>query len=141
MVLCKVLTVHLKHSKTDMFGAGAHILLGRTGDILCPVVSLLAYLAMRPPSPGPLFIFMDGTPLSRARLVTHVREALSQAGIDTARYSGHSFRIGAATTAARAGFSDSFIQTLGRWKSSAFTAYIRTPPEDLIAVTTRLTKL
>ena len=35
--------------------------------------------------------------------------------------------------AAKAGFDDSFIQTLGRWKSNAFTAYIRTSVEDVAA--------
>lgn len=87
---------------------------------------------------GPLFIFKDGAPLSRPLLVTHLREVLAKAGIDTAHYSGHSFRIGAASTAAEAGFSDSFIQTLGRWKSSAFMAYLRTPIHDLAAASTRL---
>ena len=67
-----------------------------------------------------------------------MRAALSQAGVDTAGYSGHSFRIGAASTAARAGFNDSFIQTLGRWKSAAFSTYMRTPVEDLVAVASRL---
>ena len=71
-------------------------------------------------------------------MVTHLREALLQAGIDTTNFSGHSFRIGAASTAARAGLNDSFIQTLGRWKSSAFMAYIRTPVDDLVAVTAKL---
>ena len=134
----QVLIVHLRHSKTDQFGAGVHLYLGKTGDILCPVAGVLGYLAIRPPDPGPLFIHQDGRPLSRKYLVSQMREALSQAGVNTARFSGHSFRIGAASTAARAEFSDSFIQTLGRWKSSAFTTYIRTPPEDLIAVATRL---
>ncbi len=60
------------------------------------------------------------------------------AGIDTANFSGHSFRIGAASTAACVGFSDSFIQTLGRWKSAAFMTYLRTPVEDLTAVAARL---
>ena len=126
-----VLIVHLKRSKTDPFGVGAYLHLGRTDDdILCPVSAVLAYMAVRPPGPGPgpLFDFHDGSPLSRARLVQHVRQALSQAGVDTVQYNGHSFRIGAATTAAQAGLSDSLIQTLGRWKSSAFISYIRTPP-------------
>ena len=46
-------------------------------------------------------------------------------------FSSHSFRIGAATSAARAGVPDHLIQVLGRWKSDAYKQYIRTPP-DLI---------
>lgn len=134
----QVVRVHLRHSKTDPFSAGVHILLGRTTDVLCPVSAVLGYLALRPPYPGPLFVFSNGTPLSRVDLVKHMRAALSQAGVDTSHFSGHSFRIGAASTAARAGYNDSFIQTLGRWKSSAFTAYVRTPAEDLISVAARL---
>ena len=94
----------LHRRKTDPFGAGVHLYVGRTGDVLCPVTAVLGYLAIRPPSIGPLLLFEDGTPLSRTRLITHMRAALSQAGVDTAGYSGHSFRIRAASTAARAGF-------------------------------------
>jgi integrase len=110
-----------------------YLYVGRTGTVLGPVSALLAYLAKRLPSLGPLFVFQDGTPLSRERLVAHLRKALAEIGLDTANYSGHSFRIGAASTAARTGFNDSFIQTLGRWKSLAFTTYIRTLVEDLVA--------
>ena len=40
------------------------------------------------------------------------------------RSSGHSFRIRAATAAAKLGVSNSMIKVLGRWlKSSAFTLY------------------
>lgn len=134
----QTLTVFLRRSKTDQFGTGKYIHLGRTGNKLCPVAAVLGYLSIRPPSPGPLFIFDDGTPLSRPQLVLHLRHALSQLGISVANYSGHSFRIGAASTAAAVGFSDSFIQKLGRWKSSAFTTYIRTPVETLASASTAL---
>ena len=132
--------VHLRHSKTDPLGVGAHLYLRHTGSILCSVAAVLGYLAIQPPDPGPVFICLDGSPLSRGYLIEGMRAALSQAGVDSSRFAGHSLRIGAATTAARAGFSDSFIQTLGRWKSSAFT-YIRIPSKDLIAVAARMAGL
>ena len=134
----QVLTVLLRRSKTDQHGNGTHLHLGRTGTSLCPVSAVLAYLAIRPSSPGPLFVFQDGTPLTRTQLVSHLKEAFSCIGETTANYSGHSFRIGAATTAARAGLSDSFIQTLGRWRSSAFTTYIRSPADDQAAASATL---
>ena len=54
------------------------------------------------------------------------------------KYSGHSFRIGAATTAAAVGVEDSMIKTLGRWKSAAYLAYVRIPWKRLAAVSARL---
>ena len=134
----QVLTIHLRRSKTDQFSEGTHIHLGRTGDYLCPVAAILAYLAVRPMKPGPLFVFQDGSPLSRRQLITHLRSALSKAGINTAGFSGHSFRIGAATTAASVGLSDSLIQHLGRWKSAAFKSYIRKSSKEIAAVTAHL---
>ena len=136
----QLMVIHLRSSKTDPFGVGCRIYLGRTHTTPCPVSAVLTYISIRTAPPGPLFLFQDGTPLTRAALVTHLRAALSQAGVDSSPYSGHSFRIGAATTAARAGYQDSFIQTLGRWKSAAFITYIRTSPSELAAVSTSLAR-
>ena len=136
----RCLSVKLKHSKCDPFGAGVLVHVGRMFLPLCPVLST-SYLAVRPSSPGPLFIYEDGTPLSRDHLSASFALALRSAGLSDRGYSGHSFRIGAATAAARAGISDSLIQTLGRWKSSAFTAYIRTPKETLCAASVSLANL
>lgn len=126
----------LRQSKTDIFGAGVTIHLGRTGDTLCPVAALLAYLARRPPTPGPLFLLQSGQPLSKQALVSSIRQTLTSVGIDATPFNGHSFRIGAATTAAAAGLPDSTIQQLGRWRSSAFTRYLR-PPVQAIAASSR----
>ena len=100
----RVLIVLIRTSKTDQFGKGTHLYLGRTESSLCPVLSMLAYLALRPPTPGPLFIFRHGTPLSRGQLSAHLRAALCNVGLQSSRFSSHSFRIGAASTAASAGF-------------------------------------
>ena len=61
-----------------------------------------------------------------------VQAALENAGLDRSRYCGHSFRIGAATEAARKGIEDSVIKTLGRWKSLAYLEYIKIPRSDLV---------
>ena len=62
------LAVHLRRSKTDPFGQGVTIYLGRTGQSLCPVAALLGYLVQRGQCQGPLFLFQDGSPpwLSRS---------------------------------------------------------------------------
>ena len=60
-----------------------------------------------------------------------VRAALQKAGVKDQDYCGHSFRIGAATTAARKGVEDSIIKTLGRWESVAYLQYVRIPREQL----------
>ena len=53
--------------------------------------------------PGAPFIFSSGCPLTRSALVSHLQAALQRAGIQQENYNGHSFRIGAATTAAQKG--------------------------------------
>ena len=121
----------IKQSKTDPFRKGVNLFLGRTLVDLCPVESLLNYLVVRSSKDGPLFIFKDGRPLTRQRLVTALREVLQVAGVDQSKYSGHSFRIGAATTAAARGMEDSVIKTLGRWNSVAYLQYVKIPRQQL----------
>ena len=128
-----IIHLTLRHSKTDIFGAGVVIHLGRTHDTLCPVSALLSYLAIRPPTPGPLFLLELGAPLSRITLVTSICQALASTGLDVSRFSGHSFRIGAATAASQAGLSDSTIKALGRWKSGAFNRYLKPPVHSIAA--------
>ena len=53
--------------------------------------------------------------------------ALKQTDINQRKYCGHSFHIGAATTAAMKGIEDSVIKTLGRWESVAYMQYIHLP--------------
>ena len=117
----------MKASKTDPFRKGVEIVLGRTHNPLCPVTALLSYLSIRGNRSGFLFLFADGRPLTKARFISKVREALSHRGIDSSKYAGHSFRIGAATAAGANGINDSVIQMLGRWQSSAYQLYIQTP--------------
>ena len=63
-----------------------------------------------------------------------VRQLLQGTGVNQAHYSSHSFRIGAATTAAAARLPASLIKTLGHWKSSAYESYVQFPSYSLLAV-------
>ena len=133
-----VVQFHLKQSKCDQFGRGADVILGTTDDPICPVKAILAYLPRRDNRSGPYFLVHDSSP---AWFVRRLRSILESVGLPQLAYAGHSFRIGAATTAALAGLEDSLIQGMGRWNSSAFLVYIRTPKEQLAAVAKQLVKL
>ena len=130
-----IMAVKVKMSKTDQFGKGAWLYFQRTGVPLCPVEAMLGYLQLRGPKEGPLFLTNSGQPLTRSYFLTRVRKALAQAGIDDSRFAGHSFRIGAATTALRAGVSDAKIKMMGRWESSAYQLYLHTPHHELASIT------
>lgn len=97
----------------------------------------MAYLTMRGNKDGPLFLFQDGRPLSRTTLTERLRKILSEAGIP-GTFSSHSFRIGAATVAARNGVPDHLVQALGRWTSNAYLLYIRTPAQVLAQLSNQL---
>ena len=132
------LSVHLRRSKTDPFGKGVTLFIGRTYQRICPVAAVLSYMAVRPPTGGPLFVNTNGSPLTPVQLVHYVRMALKQKGWDVSHYSGHSFRIGAATTAAAMGVPIPTIKMLGRWESEAYTRYIRFPREQLTNIPKQL---
>ena len=124
--------ITLKTSKTDPFRKGVNIVIGATDNDLCPVQALFSYLRMRGGAPGPLLMLKDGSRLTRSYFVSRIRAALSALGYcNTSQYSGHSFRAGAATTAAAMKVEDSIIKTLGRWESAAYLLYVRIPKEEL----------
>ena len=110
----QVLRVRIIASKTDPFRLGVDIFVGRTGNELCPVTAVLSFMVRRGPNPGPFFKFASGVPLTRPRFIAKVKEGPAKAGVDAGRYSGHSLRSGAATTAASRGVGDAAIKMLQR---------------------------
>ena len=101
-----IMSVTLKASKMNPFRKGVTLYIRWVSSDLCPVSAMLAYLVLRGKKAGPLFVFKDGRLLTRQRFVAAVRDPLRQVGIAANSYAGHSFRIGAATTAASRGLED-----------------------------------
>ena len=134
----RMVQIHLKKSKCDQFGAGSDIVLGLTGMQLCPVTAILHYIQSRGGQAGPFFLKANKETASKPWFVAQIRVVLTNIGLPQHQYAGHSFRSGAATTAAAVGIPDSTIQTLGRWQSAAFLLYIRTPKERLAALSASL---
>ena len=116
--------------KLTPFEKRCNILIGLGSSPLCAVQAVVSYLAQHSHRPGPLFLLHNGLLLTRLLVTDRFRAILLSAGLPC-YFSSHGFRIGAATSAARAGVPDHLIQVLGRWKSDAHKQYIRTPP-DLI---------
>ena len=114
----RMLQIHLITSKIQQFGPGVDVVLGTTGATLSQVTVMVQYIAERGSQPG-----------ASPQFVSWIRTILQLLGFPHCDYAGHSFRIGAATTAASMGVEDSMIQTLGRWHSALFLQYIRTPKE------------
>ena len=132
------ISLFLSKSKTNPYGKGITMFVGAKGSLLSPVAAVLAYLAICPSTRGPLFLLSSRVPLKRETFVSRLKQGLSSAGIDFSGYNGHSFRIGAATTAARVGIPDSTIKILGRWESSAYCLYIQTPRQQLTGISSNL---
>jgi len=134
----RLIKLNIKQSKTDLFRHGVDIYLGATNTPICPVSALIPYLAKGGAQTGPLFITADQGYLTRALFSKKLDTTLDLLQINFHQYSTHSFRIGAATTAAKVLIPDALIKMLGRWRSEAYQRYIKTPPQDLAQLTRRL---
>ena len=52
-------------------------------------------------SSGPLFLFVDGKPVTYAYVSAQLAKSIADLGLNSSLYKGHSSRIGAATHAAK----------------------------------------
>lgn len=130
------LILHIKSSKTDPFRQGCDIAYFAVDCCICPVQNMVQYLNQRlllgTSLCSPLFMMRDGSPLTRCRFLTMLHTACTQAGINSSGFSGHSFRIGAATTCAKNNVPDHMIQALGRWSSDCYKLYVRINKDSII---------
>lgn len=138
------ISVLLKSSKTDPFRHGSTISLFRINGITCPITALLTFTAARDSvcnnPTSPFFLLPSGRPLTRKIFLDLLSRLCSAVELDPKKYSGHSFRIGAATTAAKKHIPDHMVRVLGRWSSDAYTSYVRTDKSSLNAAHQTLAK-
>jgi hypothetical protein len=118
--------ITIRFSKTNQQGKSVtlHFVKG-TEALLCPVSAMADFLRIRPVKLGPLFIHFGGDPLTRYQFGSILKKGISAMGLSAAHFTPHSFRIGAATSAAISGVPIDTIKSMGRWQSSAVKLYIR----------------
>ncbi|KAM8960554.1 uncharacterized protein RCH25_036277 [Pelodytes ibericus] len=118
--------VLIRRSKTDQVGKGLTVsLLALPDSPACPVHCLQQFLHLRPDGGSPLLVHRDGSAMSRFQFFLVFRKCLAALDLGLAAFGTHSFRIGAATEAARWGLGDSVVKLIGRWESARFKSYIR----------------
>lgn len=120
------LRIFISKSKTDQLGKGAWItLFPLPGSQVCPIKVISYYLSIRPKQLGSFFLHQDGTVLTRFQFNSVLKLCLHALKLEHYNLTAHSFRIGAATEAARLGLDNEVIRRLGRWDSDRFKMYIR----------------
>ncbi|XP_078243486.1 integrase/recombinase xerD homolog [Pogona vitticeps] len=121
--------IRLRRSKTDQRGLGRMIILGQCSiRKICPVKALREFMMFRGITSGYFFQHTNGIPLTKYQFWKITDMALERAGISDMRFGTHSFRIGAASTAAALGYDVDKIKRLGRWSSKCYKKYIRQLP-------------
>ena len=114
----------LPYHKADRFYHGTDVLFN-SHDVADPVSLLHRYVDVRDRIHGAraaLFLLQDGTVPTRSWWDSKFFSVLDR------RFGGQSARAGGATYYASLGVTESIIQALGRWTSSAWKIYIRDNP-------------
>lgn len=127
------LKVLVRRSKTDQEAAGIEIAIARgRGAETCPVAAFQAWVADAGITAGPVFRrvrkngLVGGERLTDKSVADTVKRLAEAAGLDAARFSGHSLRAGLATSAALAGAGLTSIMKQTRHKSvDVAKTYIR----------------
>ena len=108
------IAIYLRQSKTDPFRRGHIITIQATSTSTCRVRAINCFAELSTLRSGSVYYGGCFTLLSRDHLTDVLRRLLQQSGYQQCLYSSHSFRIGAATTAAAAGLPALLIKSLGR---------------------------
>jgi site-specific recombinase XerD len=127
------LTVTLRRSKTDQEGAGRKVGIPYgSNPETCPVRTLQTWLDLSTVGEGPVFRALNrhgrvgAGRLSGIDVARIVKKLAVRAGLDAAKYAGHSLRAGHATSAAVSGASErSIMNQTGHRSVQMVRRYIR----------------
>ncbi|CAJ0940265.1 unnamed protein product [Ranitomeya imitator] len=103
------LRIRICKSKTDQDGRGTWFPIFAINKDICPLTLIRNYMRVRKHG-SQFFIHENGLPLVSGQFLAILRRTLSLLGMPAAKFGTHSFRIGAATEASRAGLFESEIQ-------------------------------
>jgi hypothetical protein len=146
----KLVTFHLKSSKTDPYRHGCRVKMFFTGTPVDPYRALFDLMQNRPKSLGgatrntATFTMSDGKVLTRKLFVDFMRalsdkvESKLGLGLNSQHFSGHSLRRGGATSLFLRGVPTDVIRTMGRWRSLSYRLYIDASNESLLSSMTRM---
>ena len=117
----------IRSGKRDQEGVGHSMPFDRSSGTLFDLTEVLHKWCVfaRPRAGDPLLSTHDGWTLSYPSMSKACKLLASHFRLDPKFFRPHSIRYGGASMLAAAGFPDSQVQLMGRWKSSAFLTYIR----------------
>ncbi|XP_066450327.1 uncharacterized protein [Eleutherodactylus coqui] len=116
--------IGVRRSKTDVYGVGEWLRIGKLGTKWCPVVLITGFLE-RHCGTGPFLKHASGLPLTKYQFTAVMRGSLNKLGLNPKDFGSHSFRIGAVTSAFSCGMGIEGIKRVGRWRSDAYRSYVR----------------
>jgi hypothetical protein len=136
---CKVL---LGPTKTKLWCMDTTTTTFHTGARISPTACMTQYFNGTPRhlrSPDlPLFVQLDGSAVSLEWMKLKTASFLTALNLDSGSFTGSSWRCGGAVSAREAGISDSVIMSMGRWRSSAYLAYLPVSEENLAEASIRI---
>ena len=132
------LWIRVRRSKTNQSRAKVHYipLIPSPGSALCPVAAVVRAFALSPSNiadSAPFYSVNSAgefQPLSHQIFVRRTKELIFSIGRNPDDYSGHSFRIGAATLSFTLTPRHELIKGLGDWASDAYLGYDRPTPDS-----------
>ena len=132
-VLESALWVRIRRSKTNQVRARVHMvpLMPVRGSDLCPVTAVVHAFSFFPDTAPGAAPFTQRerngapSPLTHGSFVRKLKSLITYIGMSPDDYSGHSFRIGAATLSFQLTPKHELIKGLGDWASDAYLGYNR----------------